>query len=166
MGSKRSQVVQELGKFAQAFWLELPAAAARNLRGDGAGEELQDAGWKAYDAWISLTNEVTNQVYESPLFGNLIGRTMESTLRIQQAGNALASAFFGNLWPAIGIPTRDEIEALRTEVSALRHEIRPESDHRTANDHRHVTRTGEVLRAVRYTNSGLAKSGDDEDAAA
>lgn len=168
MSSKRSEVAQELGKFLQAFWLELPAAAARNFAGNGGGEELRDASWKAYDAWISLTNEATNQLYENPSLGSVAGRTMETALRIQQAGSALASAFFGNLWPAVGLPTREEIEGLRTEIAALRHEVTaPESGHRTtATDHRFVTRSADGRKLVRHATVTHAKTQDDEDAAA
>jgi hypothetical protein len=168
MGSKQSQVAQEWSKFVQAFWVELPAVAARNLLNDGGGEALRDAGWKAYDAWINLTNEATNQLYENPSLGSFAGRTMETALRIQQAGSALASAFFGNLWPAIGLPTHAEIEGLRTEIAALRHEvIEPESGPRdAASDHRSVTRSADGLKVLRHAAVTHERNRDEEDAAA
>ena len=167
MSDKQSRVAQELGRFAQAFWLGLPMAALRSFRGD-SGEELRDAGWKAYDAWVSLANEAANQTYENPTAGVLANRAMETTLRIQQAGNAVASAFFGNLWPAVGLPTRGEVEALRTEIAALRHEvIQPDGGHREApGDHRLMARVGDGLKTHRHATVTHPKQRSNEDAAA
>jgi hypothetical protein len=171
MSKQRSQVVQELGKFMQAFWLELPMAVARNLSGDS--EALGEAGWKAYDAWISLTNEATNQVYENPMFGSLTGAALETTLRVQQAGGALASAFFGNLWPAIGLPTRDEIAALREEIASLRLPPAGAEGAAARDEHRYqrfAARPGDGLKVVRNASVDHAKvepkTSSDEDAAA
>ncbi len=38
--------------------------------------------------------------------------------------DAVASAIFGNLWPAIGLPTALDMQALRADVKALREELR------------------------------------------
>jgi len=123
MGAKQSQVAQELGKFVRAFWLELPLATANRIFGKGDDAALSKAGWKAYDAFIGLTNEATNQLYQDPTVGAVTGRATEMALRAQHIGGSLTSAFFGNLWPALGLPTAHEISALRAEIAALHAEI-------------------------------------------
>jgi hypothetical protein len=114
---------QELSKFCEAAWLDLPAEAAKSLLGAGNEKELRKAGWKAYDAWISLANEVTNLLYANRIVGQLTGRTMESALRLGQIGGALASAFLGNFWASVGLPTHSELVAVRAELFALREEL-------------------------------------------
>jgi hypothetical protein len=119
MSGKQSQVGQELEKFVRAFWLELPLTAANRILGKSDDQALSKAGWKAYDALISLSNETVNQLYQDRTVGALTGRAMETALRAQSVGSALSAAFFGNLWPAIGLPTASEVSALRGEIAAL-----------------------------------------------
>jgi hypothetical protein len=59
-------------------------------------------------------------------------------LRVRRVGDALASAFFGNLWPAVGLPTASEIRTLHDEVMALREEVRANVDtrHKQAQEQR------------------------------
>ncbi|HVN90838.1 MAG TPA: hypothetical protein VMT61_13565 [Candidatus Binataceae bacterium] len=123
MSGKQSQVMGELSKFMQAFWVELPAAAANKILGKGDEHALDKAGWKAYDAFVSLANEATNQLYQDKTVGSVTGQAMETALRVQHIGNALTSAFFGNLWPSIGLPTASEFASLRTEIAAVRAEL-------------------------------------------
>jgi len=87
---------------------------------------------------VRLANEATNELYSNRLFGDLTGRAMEGALRLQRVGDALASAFFGNLWPAVGLPTASEIRSLRDEVMALRDETRANMDtrHKQAQEQR------------------------------
>ncbi len=139
-----SFVVQELTKFAEAVWLDLPAEAGKILVGAGDERELRKAGWKAYDAWISLANELTNAVYSNPIIGEVTGQAMESALRLRHIGEAMAAAAFGNLWPSIGLPTHSEMAALRDELLALREELAayaarlPVSDDLTNTDAKHT----------------------------
>jgi hypothetical protein len=84
---------------------------------------------------VRLANEATNELYANRLFGDMTGRTFESALRIQRAGDALASAFFGNLWPSVGLPTASQIQGLRDEVMALRQDMRANSDKRHIRAH-------------------------------
>jgi hypothetical protein len=118
-----SFVVQALTKFVEAVWLDLPAEAGKILVGAGDERELRKAGWKAYDAWIYLANELTNAVYSNPIIGEVTGQAMESALRLRHIGGAMAAAAFGNLWPSIGLPTHSELAALRDELLALRAEL-------------------------------------------
>ncbi len=124
MSGQRNHVARELGKFLEAFWVELPQAAAREIFG-GAQDEISRAGWKAYDAWVGLSNEATNQLYANPLVGALTGAATEGLLRLQHLGNAATTAFFANLWPAVGLPTAAEFAALRSEIAELRDQLEP-----------------------------------------
>ena len=123
MADAKSFLAQELTKFFEAAWLDLPAEAGKILLGAGDEKELRKAGWKTYDAWVSLANEVTNAVYSDRIIGEVTGRVMESALRLRQIGGAMTAAFFGNLWPSIGLPTHREIAAVRDELLALREEM-------------------------------------------
>jgi hypothetical protein len=120
METKQSRIVEDVAKFYEAAWFDLPAAAAQRLLGWGDDETLGEAGWKAYDAWIRLANTATNRLYASRAVGEFTGRAMETVLKVRRVGDALSAAFFGNLWPAIGLPTATEIHALRDELIALR----------------------------------------------
>jgi len=123
MPGTKSLLAQELTNFFEAAWLELPAEAGKVLLGAGDEQALRKAGWKAYDAWISLANALTNAVYSDPIVGEATGRVMETALRLRQIGGAMAAAFFGILWPSIGLPTQSEIVALRDELLSLREEL-------------------------------------------
>ena len=45
-------------------------------------------------------------------------------MQVTRVVDAVASAIFGNLWPAIGLPTATDVQALRADVKALREELR------------------------------------------
>jgi hypothetical protein len=124
MSSKNSEKSDDFGKFFEAAWFDLPAAAAKRLfSSDGEGA-LRDAGWKAYDAWISLANDASNRMYANPTFGSIAGRGIQAGLQVTRVVDAVASAIFGNLWPAIGLPTATDMQGLRADVKALREELR------------------------------------------
>ena len=123
MPGTKSFLAQEFTRFFEAAWLELPAAAGKIVLGVGDRKELREAGWKAYDAWIRLANEVTNAVYSDPIIGEVTARMMESALRMRQVGGAMAAASLSNLWPSIGLPTHGEIVAVRDELLELRQEL-------------------------------------------
>ncbi|HXZ88269.1 MAG TPA: hypothetical protein VEF07_06835 [Candidatus Binataceae bacterium] len=110
-------------RFCEAAWFDLPLAAAGRIAGSVDEKSLSEAGWKAYEAWVGLANEAANRLYANPAFGEATGRAFETALKLQRVGDALASAFFANLWPALGLPTQSQINALRDEVIALREQV-------------------------------------------
>jgi hypothetical protein len=123
MSVKQSAWADELTKFYEAALLELPSVAVRRLfAGDEQG--FSEAGWKAYDSWVRLANEAANQLYANRAFGEAAGRAFETALGLQRLNDAFTSAFFGNLWPALGLPTASSVEALHDEAMALRQEHR------------------------------------------
>jgi hypothetical protein len=123
MPGRKSFLAEELSKFWEALWLDIPAQAGKIMLGIGNEHEFRKAGWKAYDAWVNLANEVTNAIYSDPVIGEASGQMMEAALRLRQVGDTIAAAFFGNLWPSIGLPTHAEIVALRDDLLALREEL-------------------------------------------
>lgn len=131
MSIKQSAVTEDMGKLFEALWVELPKAAVKRLV---AGEDkgtVSEAGWKAYDSWIRLTNDASNRMYANPTFGALAGRGIQAGLQATRVIDAMASAIFGNLWPAIGLPTGADVQALRAEVKAVREELRAVRDQLT-----------------------------------
>jgi hypothetical protein len=141
-----SSVTQALTRFIEAVWLDLSAEAGKFLVGVGNESKLRKAGWKAYDAWINLANELTNEAYSDPLVGAAIGQAMEWALRFQQIGAATTAAAFGRLWPSIGLPTHNELAALRDELLVLREELAayaarlPASDAAAGTESQHASR--------------------------
>src|SRR5579864_101670 len=99
MNNREPSIARELGKFIQAFWWELPMAAANQMLGNHDETALQRAGWKAYDAFVSLANEATNDMYANPLVASLTGRMMERAMRVQHVASAATAGLFGNLLP-------------------------------------------------------------------
>jgi hypothetical protein len=123
MKKELTTVVDFASKFIDAAWVELPGALMKGLTTAGAEQEAYEAGWKAYDAWVRLANELVNTLYADRAFGETMARAFETNLGFGRIAETLASAFFGNLWPAIGLPTAREVHTLRGELTALREEL-------------------------------------------
>jgi hypothetical protein len=148
MGKKQSQVAEDLAGFYEAALLDLPVAAAKRLVGGADENTLRRAGWKAYDSWVRLANEVTNQVYANEAVAAVAGGAFQTVLRAQRVGDVLASAFFGNLWPSIGVPTSNQVKALRDEVIELREELRARGESRRREETRREHAADESLRLI------------------
>jgi hypothetical protein len=128
------KLFEQWGKLAEAM-VEIPFVAARSMFArdrERSGEQdvqqdrqkdLQQAGWKAYDAWVQMLNESANGLYSSPEVGTSVGRSMEASLKWQRLGSAMTGAFFAALWPAVGLPSAAELTELRAEVGALRDDL-------------------------------------------
>ncbi len=128
MSAKNNPMLDEMAKLFEVVTVELPAAAAKSLLANGDRGALRQAGWKAYDAYISLANEAANGLYANRAFGEVVGRGIGAALQVQRVVDAAASAVFGNLWPALGLPTEAAVTALRDDVKALRQEVRALSE--------------------------------------
>lgn len=123
MKKELTAVVDFAFEFIDAGWVKLPGALARQLTGDGSEQDVHEAGWKAYDAWVRLANESVNRLYADRAFSETMARAFETNLGFGRIAETFASAFFGNLWPAIGLPTASEVHSLRSELTALREEL-------------------------------------------
>jgi hypothetical protein len=165
MSGKQSEFTEGLVKLFEATCFDIPIAAAKQISGRGDDKSLTAAGWKAYEAWVSLANDAANRLYANRAFGEVTGRAFESALRAQRVGDALSSAFFGNLWPALGLPTQNQISALQDEVSALRAEVANSTAqmaageahtdrHASADEGLHVVRNGSSREMERVNSNG------------
>jgi hypothetical protein len=123
MKKELNTVVDFAFKFIDAAWVKLPGALTRQLTGDGSEQDVHEAGWKAYDAWVRWANEAVNRLYADRAFSEMAARTFETNLGFGRVAETFASAFFGNLLPAIGLPTASEVHSLRGELTSLREEL-------------------------------------------
>jgi hypothetical protein len=85
----KNSMTGQLTKFYEAAWLDLPVAAAQRWLG-GNPKSLRVAGWAAYDSFVALANEMTNQMYANPLVASTFGRTLETAFHLQHIFDALA----------------------------------------------------------------------------
>jgi hypothetical protein len=166
MPGTKSYLAEQLSTFFEAAWLEFPAEAAKVLAGAGDEKALRKTGWKVYDAWVSLANELTNAIYSDPIIGEASGRMMETGLRLRQIAGITTAAFFDNFWPAIGLPTQNEMIALRGDLLALREElasyaklpVAPESAETDAQDPLAASWKRAQLNGYRVNGSPLRRS--------
>lgn len=85
----KSSMTGELTRFYEAAWLDLPLAAAHRWLG-GNPKSLRVAGWAAYDSFVALANEMTNQMYANPLVASTFGRTLETAFHLRHTFDVLA----------------------------------------------------------------------------
>jgi hypothetical protein len=119
----------EVLKLAQCLMPEPPTAKVKRMvagivADKGIDRQLHEMGWKAYDTVIGAANNVTNRAFTSPAVGQVLGGAVDIMLRWQRLNAAVAGAFFSALWPAVGLPSATELEAVRRDVRAMREELR------------------------------------------
>jgi hypothetical protein len=120
----KQSMTEDFGKLVETAFIDLPAAVIKRLVFNEEEGAVREVGWKAYDAWVRVANDASNRMYANPTFGSMTGRGIQASLQIARVVDAMASAIFGNLWPAIGLPTAIDVQALRADVKALREELR------------------------------------------
>ena len=119
MAEKTQHSAANLMTMWEAAFFEFPIAGAKWGWGVGGEQEVTEAVWKGYDAWVQLANAQVNELYRNPLFGDLVARFLDRSLRWQRSSKALADAFSASLWPAVGLPTAAAVQALHEEVQSL-----------------------------------------------
>jgi hypothetical protein len=138
LNSTDSTFSDEILKLAQTLMPEPPTTKVKRLVADiadkGIDRQLHELGWKAYDTVVGAANNATNRVFTSPAVGNVLGGTIDIMLRWQRLNAAVAGAFFSALWPAVGLPSSTEIEGLRSDVRAMREELRDAVAERDSKD--------------------------------
>ncbi|MGB9381659.1 hypothetical protein [Candidatus Binatus sp.] len=128
LNSNDSTFSDEILKLAQTLMPEPPTTKVKRMVAEiadkGIDRQLHELGWKAYDTVVGAANNATNRVFTSPTVGNVLGGAIDIMLRYQRFNAAVAGAFFSALWPAVGLPSATELEAVRGEVRAMREELR------------------------------------------
>src|SRR5271170_19075 len=128
LNSTDSSFTDEMLKLAQTLMPEPPTAKVKRIVAEiadsGIDRQLHEIGWKAYDTVVGAANNATNRVLASPTVGNVLGGAIDIMLRYQRFNAAVAGAFFAALWPAVGLPSATDVEAIRGEVRSMREELR------------------------------------------
>ena len=119
-----SQNAEDLKTLFKTIFIELPTAAAKKGLGVAKENQLEQTAWKGYDAGVRLIGAATGRLYSSPLFGDLVERSLGGVLRVQRVSNSVSGALFTALWVTVGLPTAAEIQSLRAELGGLRRELR------------------------------------------
>jgi hypothetical protein len=126
--STDSSFTDEMLKLAQTLMPEPPTAKVKRMvagiADKGIDRQLHEIGWKAYDTVVGASNNATNRVLTSPAVGQVLGSAIDAMLRWQRFNAAVAGAFFAALWPAVGLPSATEVEAIRSDVRSMREELR------------------------------------------
>lgn len=118
MAEKTQHHVADLMTLYTATFFEFPLAGVKWGWGVGEEQEVAEAAWKGYDAWVRLTSASIDDLYRNPLFGDLMARSLDGVLRWQRLSQALVGPFAG-LWPAVGLPTAAAVQVLHEEVQSL-----------------------------------------------
>ena len=126
--STDSSFTHEMLKLAQTLMPEPPTAKVKRMvagiADKGIDRQLHEIGWKAYDTVVGASNNATNRILTSPAVGQVLGGAIDAMLRWQRFNAAVAGAFFAALWPAVGLPSATEVEAIRSDVRSMREELR------------------------------------------
>jgi len=131
LNSKDSSFSDEILKLEQCLMPEPPTAKVKRIVADGGiDRQVHEIGWKAYDTVVGAANNATNRLYSSPALGGAI----DVMLRWQRFNAAVAGAFFAALWPAVGLPSAAEVEALRRDMRSMREEVRDAVAERDSKD--------------------------------
>jgi hypothetical protein len=85
---------------------------------------LHEVAWKTYDSIVGFAKQTTDGMFSNASVGQLLGGTIDLMLRWQRFNTAVAGAFFGAFWPAIGLPTAPEVAAMRADIRGLREMLR------------------------------------------
>ncbi len=132
MSQPKSVLNSGLLALAEVALIDLPAAVTLRAFKSETDGELSQAGWKAYEAATGMVTDLTNRAYRNRSIAKVGARVLESSMNTQRVVDAFAGAFFSAFWPSVGLPTSDDIEALRRDVKSLREEIRTAEFERAA----------------------------------
>ncbi len=161
LNNNDSSFSDEILKLAQCLMPEPPTAKVKRMVTNITDKDRQahEIAWKAYDTVVGAANSATNRIYSSPAVGNVLGGAIDIMLRWQRLNAAVAGAFFSALWPAVGLPSANEVEAIRSEVRSMREELREAVAERDSKD----DFASELHHAVR--ESIISQQADEKSAA-
>jgi hypothetical protein len=125
MAQNKSPLTGAVTRLAEAALVDLPLFAIGRLFDRRFSGELRGAAWKAYDATVAITTDLTNRAYSSRRVGRVSGRALDTSLKVQRLADAASGAFFAALWPMVGLPTASEMRRLSDQIESLREQLRP-----------------------------------------
>jgi hypothetical protein len=125
LNSNDSSFPDEMLKLAECLMPEPPTASVRRaIAQSEVDRQVHEVAWDAYDTTVGAANYVINRLFASPAAGNVLGGAIDTVLRWQRFNAAVAGALFAALWPAVGLPSASDVEAIRIDVRSMREELR------------------------------------------
>jgi hypothetical protein len=88
MAHNNSQLSSAVSNLAEAILIDLPLFAIGRLFDRTFNDELRQAGWKAYDASVAISTELTNRAYGSRRVGRVSARTLDASLKVRRLADA------------------------------------------------------------------------------
>jgi hypothetical protein len=122
MRTTQSSIPSQIMRFYKTLMFELPTALVMDL-GNADMKRVRQTAWTLYDSWIRLANDSSNALHADPSFGRLSGGLFETALLIQRTSTTIWSAILANLWPALELPTAQEVQRLRDNLAGLQAEL-------------------------------------------
>ncbi len=120
----KEQGMEDFATAYKALFFDLPLAGVKWGLGLGGEKETRKKAWQGYDATVRLATGNIDNLYRTPVFGEVMARSVDVIMRWQRVRSAMTGAFFAGMWQAVGLPTAEEVRALRSEVQGLREEVR------------------------------------------
>jgi hypothetical protein len=134
-------------KFWEHALIDFPFTLMARMFGDRQAP-LRSKAWQAYDSWIALTNEATNQLYANRAFADASGLAIEASLRMQEI----------DFFPSATRETRD---ALEIPVSKGAMESESRSGGRTSERRKGRSASRDTAQAAGSSTQQFALTGTD-----
>jgi len=125
MAQNNSRLSDAVTNLAEAVLIDLPLFAIGRSLDRSFSNDLHHTAWRAYDASVAISTDLTNRMYRSRRFGRVSGRALEASLKAYRLADAASGAFFASLWPMVGLPTASEMRRLSDKIDSLRQQLRP-----------------------------------------
>jgi hypothetical protein len=125
MAQNNSRLADAVTNLAEAVLIDLPLFAIGRSFDRSFSDDLHHTAWKAYDASVAISIDLTNRMYRSRRFGRVSGRALDVSLKAHRLAEAASGALFAALWPMVGLPTASEVRRLSDKIDSLRQQLRP-----------------------------------------
>ena len=125
MAQNNSRLADAVTSLAEAVLIDLPLFAIGRSFDRSFSDDLHHTAWRAYDASVAISTDLTNRMYRSRRFGRVSGPALDASLKAYRLADAASGAFFAALWPMVGLPTASEIRRLSDKIESLREQLRP-----------------------------------------
>ena len=99
MADKTAQRGKGLLAMYKAALFDFPLAGATWGLGMGQKKKVFEATWRGCDVWVRLASASIDNLYRSPLFGDVLASSLDRWLRWQRLNQTAVGTFFAALWP-------------------------------------------------------------------